>query len=502
MADISKEIAKKDAQKLFDSIGKFTSSGWVTTGEEGNTLDEVKRIIKKYKDGNDLNLLESLYEEIYSTGVNTTLKGEFAGQQRLKDRLEKLKKENPNRSLLELDLIDEGREFSIKGGQAQFERPFDLYNKHKSEIPSYVAPNSDITLEGITERFQGGNKTNPLTVDDINALDNKNAIDLIINNKIPLTDEARGTLFTYLKYSPQEYQDNFKSTYYSQEEIDRMKGTEYTDQTDETIPEVDPDVMLHETLDTPDVLQEPIEAEPEAVETQEVIDKIEEPIVPANTGKTRSEKLVGAGNALLQGAGAALDAIGGPGAIISYIMGKKGLKAAMKEIQPQASPQLSPMFMKHLRQTKELAKKGFHPSEEMKIRKEIDGSYQRGLENAVRGSGGQRAKFLAQSGVLDAQRSSALLDYAVKDEDLQRKNAEKYEKIMLFKENFDMQRTDRDRTEDMERQVATKKAAIAFTSAAFTNAISGLNGSTGILQNLFSTNKEIGVNSPDNLSEN
>jgi len=220
---------------------------------------------------------------------------------------------------------------------------------------------------------------------------------------------------------------------------------------------------------------------------------------PSTTG----QKVMGGLGSLVQGAGAALDALGGPGAIISYIMGKKGLKEAMKEIQPQASPQLSPMFMKHLRQTKELAKKGFHPSEEMKIRKEIDGAYQKGLENAVRGSGGQRATFLAQSGVLDAQRSSALLDYAVKDEELQRKNAEKYEKMMLFKENFDIQRTDRERTEDMERQAATKKAAIEFTSAAFTNAMSGLNGATGILQNFFSnnTNRGIGVNSPDNLSE-
>ena len=41
------------------------------------------------------------------------------------------------------------------------------------------------------------------------------------------------------------------------------------------------------------------------------------------------------------------------------------------------------------------------------------------LEKKIRGTGGDRAKFLAQSGILDAQRSSALLDYAVKDAELQ-----------------------------------------------------------------------------------
>ena len=132
--------------------------------------------------------------------------------------------------------------------------------------------------------------------------------------------------------------------------------------------------------------------------------------------------------------------------------------------------------MQHLRQTKELAKKGFHPDQEREFRKELDNAYQIGLENAVRGSGGQRARFLAQSGVLDAQRSSALLEFAAKDEELQSKNADKYEKMMLFKENFDLNRTQTERAEDMARQVANKKAAAGFTSAAFTNLMSNMAG--------------------------
>jgi hypothetical protein len=210
--------------------------------------------------------------------------------------------------------------------------------------------------------------------------------------------------------------------------------------------------------------------------TDEVV--TEESVTEEGSPLTGAQRFGQAGNALLKGAGAALDAIGGPGAIISYIMGKKGLKEAMKEVKPQASAELSPMFMQHLRQTRELAKKGFHPDQAQKFRKELDGAYQKGLENAVRGSGGQRARFLAQSGVLDAQRSSALLDYAVKDEELQEKNQEKYEKAMLFKENFDIQRTEKERAEDMERQVANKKAAAGFTAAAFTNLLSGFGRSS------------------------
>ena len=193
---------------------------------------------------------------------------------------------------------------------------------------------------------------------------------------------------------------------------------------------------------------------------------------------TTGQRLMQGGQSLLKGASRALDYIGGPGAIVSYIMGKKGLKEAMKEVKPQASAKLSPAFMQHLRQSRELSKKGFHPDEARAMRKEIDNAYQIGLENAVRGSGGQRARFLAESGVLDSKRSSALLDYATRDAALQRQNADKYEKLMMFKENFDIQQTEKERAEDMERQVANKKAAAQFTSAAFSNLMSGFGGSS------------------------
>jgi hypothetical protein len=183
-----------------------------------------------------------------------------------------------------------------------------------------------------------------------------------------------------------------------------------------------------------------------------------------------------AGESILGGAGKVLDALGGPSAIISYVMGKKGLEAAMKEVTPMESPQLSPLFHQHLRQSKELAKRGFHPKEAQQFRSQLDNAYQRGIENAVRGSAGQRARFLAQSGVLDSQRSSALLDFAAKDAELQRKNQETYTDQMLFKENFDLQRSDKLRTEDMQRQLADKEAASKFTATAFSNLMNNIGG--------------------------
>ena len=209
-----------------------------------------------------------------------------------------------------------------------------------------------------------------------------------------------------------------------------------------------------------------------------IVDENPDPAENESEKQTRLGGLADAGNSLLKGAGQLLDYVGGPGGIISYVMGKKGLKEAMKEVKPHASAKLSPMFLEHLRHSRELSKKGFHPDEARLMQKEIDGAYQKGLENAVRGSGGQRATFLAQSGVLDSQRSSALLQYAAKDAELQRVNADKHEKLLMFKENFDISQTEKERTEDMERKVANKASAAEFTSAAFTNLMAGFGGSS------------------------
>lgn len=323
------------------------------------------------------------------------------------------------------------------------------------EKQEFSHPNLDITLEQITERFQGGDPTIPLNIDAINALDVKPAIDLIINNKLPLTDEAKAELDKMLKFQPEEYRNNFRSIYFPEEEVISEELIDIKDSP------VDDSNIGENVIDDTEIIEESVSETP-----------------PEDPPLTNLQKAGQVGKSLLQGADKLLDYIGGPGAIVSYIMGRKGLKEAMKEVKPQASAELSPMFMQHLRQTKELAKRGFHPEQARKIQKGIDNAYQRGLENAVRGTAGDRAKYLAQSGILDAKRSSALLDFAAKDSELQKANEDKYQKLMMFKENFDITQTEKERTEDMKRQEMNKKAAANFTSAAFSNLLSGFGRSS------------------------
>ena len=112
----------------------------------------------------------------------------------------------------------------------------------------------------------------------------------------------------------------------------------------------------------PQVNQEQAE-ESEKVEVPEIIQKPQDNAAENANTDEEGPNIMGVANALLRGTGAILDGLGGPGALISYVMGKKGLDAAMKEVQPQSKPELSPMFMQHLRQTRELAKRGFHPDQ-------------------------------------------------------------------------------------------------------------------------------------------
>tara|TARA_R110000744_G_scaffold80119_7_gene157288 strand:+ start:5089 stop:9270 length:4182 start_codon:yes stop_codon:yes gene_type:complete len=172
-----------------------------------------------------------------------------------------------------------------------------------------------------------------------------------------------------------------------------------------------------------------------------------------------------------------MDAFGGPDALINAVMGKKALAAAMKDVTPMEQAKLSPMFMEHLRETKELSKRGYHPAEEMKIRKGIDTAYQQGLENSIRGTAGDRAKYLAASGIFDSKRTSALLEVASQDALLQRENQKSYSELLTYKENFDATQQEAKRTENLQMQLANKKAASEFAGLTFANALSKSSGS-------------------------
>ena len=145
-----------------------------------------------------------------------------------------------------------------------------------------------------------------------------------------------------------------------------------------------------------------------------------------------------------------LDTIGGIGTAISALVGVKALKAANNPIETLDTPELSDAFKAELYQQEQMAKRGFSPEQEAQARQQISDAYSLGIENAVRGTAGDRAKFLAMSGVLDSRRQAALLDFAAKDEAAMRANQEQYRNTLMFKENFDQQQAQQLRNEELE----------------------------------------------------
>lgn len=179
------------------------------------------------------------------------------------------------------------------------------------------------------------------------------------------------------------------------------------------------------------------------------------------------------------------DQIGGPGTLVTAALGREAYHDAMKEIKPLELPGVSDMFKQHLHQVQQLSKMGFSPSEAQKHRKDIDSAYKRGIENAVRGTAGDRAKFLANSGILDSQRASALLDFAATDAEIQRSNLAQYGQALQFHEDYNYRKAAQERSDDLQEQIRNKQGASNFAQLAFQQITDNINDQSSIYENMF-----------------
>ena len=145
------------------------------------------------------------------------------------------------------------------------------------------------------------------------------------------------------------------------------------------------------------------------------------------------------------------------------------MRKATKPIEKDDLPQLSDAFLDYLEKNRELADRGFSVAEEAKAMRDINASYKLGVENLIRGTAGDRARFLALSGRVDANRSRALLDFAAKDAQMNRINLQNYGKVLTYKEEHDQKNKLTLRTEKIQEQLRDKAAAGTFASEAFEN---------------------------------
>ena len=109
---------------------------------------------------------------------------------------------------------------------------------------------------------------------------------------------------------------------------------------------------------------------------------------------------------------------------------------AMKDIPVEDMPELSPDFKAFQRMSKELAQSGMDPKTKYAARKDLGEAYNAGITNAMRASGGSRATFLANAGVLNANKVKGLLKLSAVDAEQRKKNMDSYGKVMAQAETF------------------------------------------------------------------
>jgi len=182
-------------------------------------------------------------------------------------------------------------------------------------------------------------------------------------------------------------------------------------------------------------------------------------------------------------------------------MGARGYKDSMKKINVPDYPELSAAFKQHLYNSEQLAQIGFTPEEERAIRDDIDMAYRTGLDNLVRGTAGDRAKFLAGSGVLDANRSNALIKFAAEDARVKRENQANHTALLKYSEEYNANKSLAKRQEELSMQLQNKKAAGEFAASAFSYVMDGISnaramkGPYGKYLN-YINNKMTGFNTP------
>lgn len=485
MARITEEQLKKDARLLFRSIGNITSSGFTSLGEEGNTREVLREIFKRYNNKRDLARLEKAYESNYfSEGTLKdfisgdrkrfkfvkVLQGENTGQQRLSDRLNKMVKEGKGLSLLELDLKDEGMEYMSDDDEKTglFESALREYSKFKEQAPEKDKRSMefDAYIQSLPKddayRIAMTSTDGRITIkEEIEKY--KNPKDLM---KAYQNDELSKEATRYMDMLTKEVGVDGNEVNLKDPEYVRI-GSGFEDKDSDGIPDmVDADgggerLNINIGGEKGKVVEEKKKEEKKIETGDEQIDFNFE----QGQGSKKMPRMTG---------DKVFNLLGGVSTLAAALFAKKALGETMKDIDLPAMPELSEAFKRHFYESEQLAKTGLTVAEERLARKSIDAAYDQGVDNLVRGTGGDRARFLAGSGLLDARRASALLQVAAMDDDAKRKNRENFTRLLDFKENYEKNISLQERNEKIQQQLAKKESYAKLGNAALQQVVSGL----------------------------
>ena len=328
------------------------------------------------------------------------------------------------------------------------QKELDSLNKeiNKNESPLANLTQKDLRLREQLDKMQ--KNSDDFTTDDILSIQrqlNKVYNDIQIEQGYPATDPP-------FKNIPKE------------EYIDLEVKEKYGlgDEVYESSEEIKQSNVLDDVVIKSDISKENINTEEEKEEKKD----IDETPPVTNLTKTFGDlgNVIGDSLGLVN---SVRDLINGPDDLIRAALGEQAFKESMKEVIPQELPELSNQFKQHLAQVQNLSKQGFSVAEANKAKQDIDAAYKQGIENTVRGTSGDRAKFLAMSGVLDQARSSALLEFAAKDAELNRANQAAYTNALSFGEEYNLNKSTTEASQQLQLDLEKKRGASEFAKEAF-----------------------------------
>ena len=144
--------------------------------------------------------------------------------------------------------------------------------------------------------------------------------------------------------------------------------------------------------------------------------------------------------------------------LVSGGLGVRQMNKALEDIPIEEGPKLNAAWQAHMTKMRELAQSGLTAEEKASAQADLSKNYNLGVRNVMRAAGGSRAAFLANAGVLNANRVEGLLKLSAMDAAMQRKNMDAYGKQLQFENEFGRKTGEIDRK--MAYDEATRKSAL------------------------------------------
>jgi hypothetical protein len=144
--------------------------------------------------------------------------------------------------------------------------------------------------------------------------------------------------------------------------------------------------------------------------------------------------------------------------LVSGGLGVRQMNKALEDIPVEEGPKLNAAWQAHMSKMRELAQSGLTAEEKASAQADLSKNYNLGVRNVMRAAGGSRAAFLANAGVLNANRVEGLLKLSAMDAAMQRKNMDAYGKQLQFENEFGRKTGEIDRK--MAYDEATRKSAL------------------------------------------